>query len=97
MITLWNKDASNTAQIEYMSERLQELLMTRDEVRYQDHKGTMKNNELKRKVKLEQAALPKEKDATIGPTEEKKKEKKPKPAEQPAPLPGTHPDCSYPV
>lgn len=53
MITLWNKDAGASAQIEYMKERLQELLMTAEEVRYQDHKGTMKNNETKRKAKQE--------------------------------------------
>lgn len=51
MITVWNRNATDVATIEYGKERLQELLMTSEEVRYQDHKGTIKNNEMKRKGK----------------------------------------------
>ncbi len=53
MITIWNKDARNTASIDYMRERLQELLMTSEEVRYQDHNGTIKQNEMKRKARVQ--------------------------------------------
>jgi len=58
MITVWNRDATNSAYIEYMKERLQELLMTSEEVRYQDHKGTIKHNEMKRKARVGPDGVP---------------------------------------
>lgn len=68
MFTLWNRDARNTEVIEYVkevivslhcfffshSQRLQELLMTSESVKYQDHKGTLRKNITKRKESHQQ-------------------------------------------
>ena len=76
MITVWNKDARNTASIDYMRERLQELLMTSEEVRYQDHNGTIKQNEMKRKARVQPEGAPKH--ANQGEDQQNKQRKKPK-------------------